>query len=920
MTSRRARVVGREDELEAAAAFLASVRGGAPGLFVVEAEAGAGKTSLLREIEALTTDDAGSWTVRWAEGDPNDPRALRCLAVALDCRSSSTDPTRARIAALLAGAPARSDESITSAVHELLLDVVERSALERPLLLVVDDLHWVDDASLGVLGSITRRLRGLAVGVLGASRPSPRVHGALDGFRPGWLPLGPLSDESIATIAHDAAGVVLGPSDLAEFASIRTNPFLVGVLAADRARTRDDTATPSAAATQVLARVTSGLGAPLRALLELAAVAGREIDATLLARAADLRVANVVMMVNEAIERGLLHTDGDVVRFRHDLYAEALVSGLPVASRDELHLRLGRTVAAAGNAPGRAAFHLDASAYLLEHDDVVLAGRVVDSLPHDDTAALALAQRAHELAPHDPRTVVPLMRCLAAHHRHDEVVRLARPFLVQDRDVDDERFDLWLLAAASLARSSGNDPAIALLREGLADDARSIEQRVDILTTMARLQWYDRDVDDLRRSADEALRLSRAARYLKGEVDALCVLSESAALVGDAQQALRDAEDAVRLAARVRGRPSTVPQLALGVALVGSGRLREGLAVLSQSVLAAERTGDSIAVGLANMTMTSGRLNLGDWDEFVAEADAMVEIASETGVRSGIVFPLAMAAVVSVRRGERADAIDVIARLRVEATRGDANPSAALGGLIADMAEREATGRLQEAADYATWAADALASVGMAVQAQFAMDATRLAWTVGDLASVARMATILRHAAEVGRTPTRRAMAEMAEACASQDLVALVEAARTMASTERAWDAAVAHHVAAVVAARAGARDAASLFAEAADRYEALGSRPFVVVARAGLGPEAVHDARFAHVTPAGGDPAALDRLTNAERRVLALVAEGAANGDIAAALYVSKRTVESHLAALYRKLEVSTRVGLARAHDAAER
>ena len=67
---------------------------------------------------------------------------------------------------------------------------------------------------------------------------------------------------------------------------------------------------------------------------------------------------------------------------------------------------------------------------------------------------------------------------------------------------------------------------------------------------------------------------------------------------------------------------------------------------------------------------------------------------------------------------------------------------------------------------------------------------------------------------------------------------------------------------------------------------------------------------------PSGDGAIDLWALSGTEKRVLALVIDGLANGDIADQLYVSKRTVESHIGALYRKIGVHTRVALARAGE----
>lgn len=940
--------VGRGIEAAEVEAFLGKVSLGYTSMLIVEAEAGGGKSSLLRHVLEPHRGPSARFILFESEGDPNDPRALRCLADALDCRFNSADPSRNQIAHLLRGVPGQSAEGTTAAVQELVIDIVERTALDKPVVLVIDDLHWVDDASLAAISSLPRRLLGLGVGVLAATRPSPRVDAAMRTNQRHTLRLGAFDDEALVQLAMSHTGMRPNDVDLVALGGVRSNPFLVGVLATNQSAGRLDATSQSPAsdartqsklqASHALGRMTTGLPPPLLSFLELAAIAGREVDVDLLATALDVRVAAVVTMTRESVERGWMTNDGGNVRFRHDLYAESLVASLPVNRRDRLHLVLGQTLAAMGHAPGRAAFHLDASSYLLGRSDVGLGLSVLESLPIEDEIVSSLAERLQELDPGNGELLCMRLRCLAVRRQHGAVLRLARPWLdaVATHDsgkasntnthTNATRFTIRLLAATSCAHTQGNDDAIVMLREGLTAAELTSDQRADYLTLLARLQWYGRDVEAVRESAGLALRISRGARYAKGEIAALCVLSEAASMLGDPHEALRHAEAAVELASRGRGPSSQTPELALGTALVSAGRILEGLPVLARSMLAAERSGDSIAMGLAHMAIQSGRLNTGDWDGFVAGADTMVEIGRETGMRSGIVFPLSFAALAACRRAQFDRVPALVARLRSEETMGDSHPTTPLGSLIGELAEIESEGRFADACAKASWLADVLAPAGFSVQTQVAMEAARLAWIAGNHKVQVEMRDLTQAASDRAMTPTRRAMAQLCAALVDGKVETLSVAASALASTERVWDTAVAFHMAGLAATenrstegRINANtEAKRLLAEAASRYRRLGCPLHATIASAGLGFQALHDRTSktrALNNPAAGtvliDPTNLDLLTNAERRVLFLVTDGRANGDIASELFVSKRTVESHLASLYRKLGVSTRIAL---------
>ncbi len=923
--------VGRQTELAQVATFLREVSLGHSDMLIVEAEAGGGKSSLLRHALETQRGPTATFAIFESDGDPNDPRALRCLADALDCRLTSTDPSRRQIATLLRGVPGQAAEGMTAGAHELVIDIFERTALNQPVLLVIDDLHWVDDASLAAISSLPRRLLGLGVGVLAATRPSPRVEAAMRLNEPQTLRLGPFDDETLIKIAMSHTGSRPSVAELAALGDVRANPFLVGVLATNQSVAETDATSKSVGRqaqsqskvhlTNALGRMTAGLPSQLLSFLELAAIAGRDVDVEVLATALDVRVAAVVKMTRESVERGWMTNDGDAVRFRHDLYPESLVAALPINRRDRLHLLLGRTLACTGHAPGRAAFHLDASSYLLEMPDLSLGLSTIEQLPIDDEIVSSLAARLYELDPNDGELLCVHLRCLAVRRQHVEVVRLARRWLAvkptSDANADASirisaeatRFTVRILAATSCAHAQGNDDAMVMLKEGLSAEELTSNQRADYLTMLARLQWYGRDVEAVRESAGLALRISRGARYAKGEIEALCVLSEAASMLGDPHEALRHAEAANELARRTRGHSSQTPELALGTALVSAGRILEGLPVLARSMLAAERSGDSIAMGLAHMAIQSGRLNIGDWDGFVAGADTMVDIGRETGMRSGIVFPLSFAAIAACRRAQFDRVPALVARLRAEATLGDSHPTAPLGSLVGELAEIESEGRFADACCKASWLANVLAPAGFSVQTQVAMEAARLAWISGDHEVQVEMRDLTRAAADRALTPTRRAVAQLCAALVDNDAEMLSVAAAVLATTERVWDAAVGFHMAGLAAHAERKTGANRLLAEAAIRYRRLGCTRHAAIATAGLGYSALHESFPSEPVPS--EQANVDLLTSAEKRVLVLVTAGHANGDIASALFVSKRTVESHLASLYKKLGVSTRVAL---------
>jgi DNA-binding NarL/FixJ family response regulator len=464
-----------------------------------------------------------------------------------------------------------------------------------------------------------------------------------------------------------------------------------------------------------------------------------------------------------------------------------------------------------------------------------------------------------------------------------------------------------LLAARAAVNVVGSESAAAMLHDALGH-ALPDELRAEALNALARLRWYDRDAAAVEAAATDALAVSRSLGSVPGQVAALCSLSEAASLLSDLESARHHADQALALVRR-HGLAAAPAELALGTALVSSGSFAEGLPLLTASLLSAELDGDPAAMALPQIVLQGSRFHTGDWDDFVADADAMVAIGRDTGVRSGIVFPLGLAALVATRREPHA-VRSLHARLRAEQTVGDAHPGSVVGALLGELAELEVAGRTGDAARAAVSLVELLGPTGFTAQALVLMEAVRLAWEVGDSESLTTLRNIAAAGAARSPTATRTAIASFCETLLGAAAEDVASAAAGIAATERTWDGAVALHIAGLIARDARQSHASSaLLREATIRYRSLGAGQYAASAESRRGFAGVFvgepiGAMATHDTAAA--------LSGAERKVLRLVASGMSNGEIAAELFVSKRTVESHVGALYRKLGVSTRVALA--------
>jgi predicted ATPase len=220
-------LVGREAELDLASAAVRQLREGRASTLVVEGEAGIGKTRLVQSI--VDGARARDVAVFCGQAHPFErTRPFGVVAAALEVSRRSVDQRRAAIGALLAGQAAG---DIQFRVVEEIVDLVEASCAERPVLLVAEDVHWADSASLLAILSVVRRLPLAALLVVVTARPSPlpaEVVRLLDDLAAGGartLQLKPLKSDDVAVPARHVLGASPGPVLSAMLAKAGGNPL-----------------------------------------------------------------------------------------------------------------------------------------------------------------------------------------------------------------------------------------------------------------------------------------------------------------------------------------------------------------------------------------------------------------------------------------------------------------------------------------------------------------------------------------------------------------------------------------------------------------------------------------------------------------------------------------------------------------------
>jgi len=369
----RGTLVGREAELARLCEALDRARRGSGRIVLVSGDAGIGKTRLIaelaeREADALVLSGAAVQTGTAPYGAV--VAALRAgLRAELDALAAF-GPLAPHLAVLLPelGTPAAASDRAT--LVEAIRCALAQLAADRPVLLVLDDLHWSDEATLELLSALAEPLGELSVLVLAGYRSDglPRDHGvrrlrhelrragALD-----ELALGPLGPDDVASVLSTVLAAPPAPSLVqAVHDATQGTPFFVEELAAallvSAALTRgpqgleldraSEIPVPDTVRDAVLIRA-SELSEAGRKAAEAAAVAGETFDLDLVGSLSSLEG------VAELIEHGLaIEQDVGTARFRHALTREALYGDVPWMRRRALHRAIATAIETEG-APSR---------------------------------------------------------------------------------------------------------------------------------------------------------------------------------------------------------------------------------------------------------------------------------------------------------------------------------------------------------------------------------------------------------------------------------------------------------------------------------------------------------------------------------------------------------------------------------------
>jgi DNA-binding CsgD family transcriptional regulator/tetratricopeptide (TPR) repeat protein len=928
-------LVGREAEFGLAVAAVRRLSEGRASALVIEGEAGIGKTRLVQHI----VDDARSRDVAVFCGQAHPferARPFGVVAVALDLSRRSPDPRRAAIGALLAGqgagAPGRGSGGIQYRVVGEIVDLVETWCAERPVLLVAEDIHWADSASLLAILSVARQLPLAALLVVVTARPSPQsaeVIRLLDDLAAGGaraLRLHPLKPDDVAVLARHVLGASPGAALTAMLAKAGGNPLWATAMLRSLAdegmlhRAGDSVeATTSelpASLSDLVVRRLRHLPAATLELLQVAAVLGDAVSLRDVAAVARRPPAEVVGQLRDAFDAHLLDEAGDRVVFRHQLVHDAIYRHMPPSARRLLHREAAVALMAAGADRLEVADHLMLGAERGDEQAVAwLRDAARQAQARAPLVSVELIRRAEALLPGGHRDAdLVSSEVVGALLRAGKVAEASAgaEAVLARRHAAEVDTPLRVALVAALALQNRAAELITVAQASLAGPARL--QPADQVLMLVQQSWalvYTGDPRAGESAASRALVIAEQAGDAAMTVWALTASLVAVGRQGRYGEALACARRAVVLAAGSHDMRSLPlhPKFFLGLALFDCDLVGEARAAFREALDDEFSSGFLLSETLTNDAQAA--FVIGEWEDAVPGLIAGGQGAQEKGNQILVSQSLAYRAIIATATGDHRAAGELAAPIAGSLEGDELSYNAgilafAVAGLKAAEGDRPGAYDLL----LRCWRFDAARECRFYHRA-LAPDLVRLALALGHRDVAAEVASaVAAGVALAPEVPTVRSLALRCQGLVDGEAEPLIEAVALARRAPLLVEHAGACEDAARLLAHGGRRDeAAALLAEALERYEHAGADAWAARVRAQLRALGVRPApRGPRHRPAGG----WHSLTATEQAVSLLVAEGLTNGAVARRLYISPHTVNTHLRHVFAKLGVPNRVALA--------
>ena len=838
------------------AQYAAEAAAGAGRLVLVAGEAGVGKTAL---VEAFGEREAGA---RWLWGSCDGLSTPQPLGPLMDVARALGGELEELISA---GANRQT-------LFSTFLRVAE--APDRLTVVVVEDIHWADEATLDWLLHLSRRMASTHLLLIATYRDEGR--GEDDGLRPVigdlatqrvtrrmWVPR--LTMDGVRQLAVDSG---MDPRAVYELTS--GNAFYVTEVLAASPRT-----VPPTVLDAVMARV-ARLSGDARRVLETAAVIGPRIEPWLLEAVA----ADVARGIDECLAAGTLIAHDDGWTFRHELTRRAVEDSIPAHRRGKLHEAVLVHLAAAGSkaSPARLAHHAEMAG---DGEAVVRyareAGRSAAALRSHHEAA-AQYRRALRFA----GDLLPAEQAQLHQDLADELSLIDH--WEESRDARAAALALWR-DLADVPRIGDNLRLLGRAFWRLCQGAEAEQAAVEALSVLQsapeglELGWAYAHLgqvwaDDSRN--DEAIALSQRALELGERLAEPRLVSYALNTIGCVELAIgvdgwQHLEQALQIA-RDHDAEAEAGRAYANTYLIAVSHLR--MTPYEWYHEEATRYCEEHDLGTFGVCLGGSRgvalQNLGRWDEAVALCRAALAGIASPFNRMYLLIPLAT---IQARRAapDAAALLDEIWRL-------------AQGAAIPAWSTLVASARLE-----AAWLSGTVDDVAAEI-----MGVYRTARDIVDVWYLGPLLVWMRRAGLPGDDP-----GNLPEPFASEVRGDHRRAAALWRELQCPYEEALA----------LAATHAEGDLRRALEILDALGAAPAAAAVRRSLRELGVRSIpRGAHPTTKAGP----FRLTKREREVLALVAGGLPNGEIARRLFISERTVEHHVSAVLAKTGAASRLAAA--------
>jgi len=621
--------VGREAELAQLEAALDALASGRSSCVAVEGEPGIGKTRLLAELRR-GAEDRGCVVLSGSATEFERDVPFSVWADALDAYVASQElslheawdaeavgelaeviPSLRGTAGGVAGAVA--DERYRA--HRAVRRLLELLAADRPLVVVLDDLHWSDGASIELLGALLRRgadaqlllalafRPGQAPARLAAALLAPSVHritlGQLSEAQATQL-LGELDPRSAAAIYRHGGG---NPFYLEQLARAAEHERLPATLGSNGAGV--DAAGVPAGVAASLAEELASLSPVERALLEAAAVAGEPFEPDLAGAIAELSAAEALGALDSLLELDLLRPTAVPRRFvfRHPLVRRAVYESSRGGWRLAAHARAAAELAARGAAAAERAHHVEQSAGQGDEDAIVLlleAGAA--AAPRAPAAAVRWFEATLRLlrASDDERQVDVRVALASALRAVGELERCRATLLdaieLLPADASERRVELTGLCAAVehwLGRHEDAHHRLARAWEDLPDRSTAAAAALQIELAVDGL--YELDFEQTAEMGRGALATARALgdrALVAAAVSALCFSETAAGRIDSAREYREEARAEIDRLSDVELAPRLEALYYLGWAETYLEHYDDAVARFERGIGIARATGD----------------------------------------------------------------------------------------------------------------------------------------------------------------------------------------------------------------------------------------------------------------------------------------------------------------------------------------